>query len=574
MSRKIYKRKADVMMLTSQLCDRLGNRIVDISAMENVCKNKICNGQLLRYAYIVHDSDVVTQSDIDERESQRNAYTMRLYREYRSEDLLKQDVQSVSLPSGLDADDLRKACEECDRKLPSFVLGNTKNPHLHLVLQLPTNRRVDEIVGWFNDCFPQMPDLVRTYKDNRLKSGDRITNALGYLVHKNDPSKYQYLASSVIASFDYEKELSVIVEIEARHSKYHYTADDINDIINSIAKNEFSLRDWLKTVPYSTYLRNRKLLDDAELSRQIEHVPFPKLRHTYYFESTCSDPSGTGKSVASYEYARYLAIKYYGADKELFSNVSAIKMPNPFVYTASSKKAFQGYKGQPILVLDDVYGTDMKKLFDGQRGIKTFLDAHPASGTVDVKFSDVLPVVEYVLISGITDFDTFVNDMATSKHNDDADDVKTQFYRRIWGVFTVAESKSDIVPDIARVMVNRDFYPCISLVDNGYVVSRDYNVSIPTIYRSDCSDDEKQSLISKSLDWMIHIFESYDLSKSSISLSEDFVSLLGTVRNSDNPGTLIITPEAAKYRYDGSCCYDVYYTPTGPERFLEPDPLN
>ena len=75
--------------------------------------------------------------------------------------------------------------------------GTQKEPHTHLVLWLYNPRKINSIRGWFDRGFvddkgEKINTLIQPCHD--------IKAAAEYLIHKNDPDKYQYPPESVVYS--------------------------------------------------------------------------------------------------------------------------------------------------------------------------------------------------------------------------------------------------------------------------------------------------------------------------------------------------------------------------------------
>lgn len=75
--------------------------------------------------------------------------------------------------------------------------GTRKEPHMHLVLWLYNPKCINNLRGWFDRGFvddngEKINTLIQPCHD--------IKAAAEYLIHKNDPDKYQYLPESVVYS--------------------------------------------------------------------------------------------------------------------------------------------------------------------------------------------------------------------------------------------------------------------------------------------------------------------------------------------------------------------------------------
>lgn len=491
MGKRIYYPKADTMMYVSQLENpRTGEQWVDIVGVKKMLDDRV-GSTLIDYAFIIHDRDTVTEKDIEDRDEQRLHYLAREYYSALGSDMSKQDLQNFKVSEELHADALKKAQTIVDAKLPQFRLGSTKPAHIHIVLRLRENRKTDVVGRWFEQVAPTHPELLKVFKDNAHKSGDRLKNALLYLVHKNAPEKFQYEPSEVQASFDYCTELEKLLEKAAIHALYKVTPDEVNDYLNAIAAGMKTRMDFIKEYSYAVYARNSSNVDKAEKHRIAHFALAPKFRVVGYFDSEMDDKARIGKTTGAYEIARRIAIEKYDAPAGEFLTIEAVKRVNPYVFTASSQTLFEGYTGQPIVVLDDFRAGDLKNAFKSRAAIKTFLDPHPGSQRYNIKFDTVLPVPEFVFISGIDSFRPFIESLAgtKAKGEEEEKDMISQFYGRFWFRCTFL--------DATRYCLykNREFYP--AQCQERFYSTISYLCSVPAVMRSSLTETEKARLLER-----------------------------------------------------------------------------
>lgn len=518
---KSYYPKADTMMYVCQLQNpRTGERWVDLVAMEKMLRDRI-GKTLIDYAFIVHDQDTVTENDVQDRDNQRLRYLAREYYTALGQDISKQDLQNFAVSEQLHADALKKATEIVDAKLPQFTIGQVKPAHVHVVLRLKENRKTDVVGRWFDGVGQTQPELLKVFKDNQLKSGDRLKNALLYLVHENAPEKFHYDASLVHASFDYCTELSRLIQTAAAHALYKVTPDEVNDFLNMIADGKKARMDFIDEYSYAVYARNSTNIDKAEKHRITHHGIAPKRRIVVYFDSEMEDKARVGKTTGAYEVARRIAIEKYSAPAEKFSTVEAVKTVNPYIFTASSQTLFEGYTGQPIVVLDDFRAGDLKNAFKSRAAIKTFLDPHPGSQRYNIKFDTVLPIPEFVFISGIDQFRDFIESLAGTKARgeEDDNDMVTQFLGRFWARVTFL--------DATRYCIykNREFYPAGCA--QRFYSTIPFMCSVPAIMRSGLDDDKKAELLKRGFEPAYKEIMSYSSHDQCEQNLDDFFALFG-----------------------------------------------
>lgn len=561
MSKKHYFPKGDTMMYTCQLTNpHTGGTWVDIAAVKVMLRGRLGN-TVSDYALIVHDRDVVTESDVLERKKQHVNLLARLYYEYMGEAMGKEDAQNFSTTlENLNADAMAKAMEEVNRRLPEFNEGDVKPAHVHIVLILSENRKTNEVANWFEGCAQPVPELLTLYKDNIKKSGDRKKNALLYLVHKNAPEKAQYKASEVSASFDYDLQLERLIALAAIHAQYQVSPDEVNDFINLIAAGEKTARDFIKEYTYAIYTRNKKNIDVAEMERIKKHCVVPSMRCVQYFDSIMDDRARVGKTTACYEVARRIAVAEYGAPADVFCDVESVKKDNPYVFTASVQTMFEGYAAQPIVILDDFRAGDLKAAFKSRAAIKVFLDPHPTSTRFHVKYSSVIPVPKYVLISGIDPFRTFIDDLANLKTKEEKEtDLASQFYGRFWLRCTFIDATRYIV------YKNREHYPCLQkVIRERFYETLPYLCSVPAVLHSNLPADEKAKILAKGLDPIYQHAMSYEFENVKTEDLNEFFAMYGqpAVAKYDGYNQFIVeyddSRDAPWYELYDSITKDVY----------------
>jgi len=524
MSKKHYFPKGDTMMYTCQITNpHTGGTWVDVEAVKTMLRDRYGH-TVSDYALIVHDRDVVTEGDVLERKKQRVNLLARLYFEYMGEAMSKEDAQNFSSTlENLNADAMAKAMADVDKRLPDFHEGDVKPAHVHIVLILCENRKTNEVANWFEGCAQAVPELITLYKDNVRKSGDRKKNALLYLVHKNAPEKAQYSASEVSASFDYDLQLERLIELASIHAQYQVSPDEVNDFINLIEAGKKTARDFILQYTYAIYTRNKKNIDVAEMERIKKHCIVPNYRCVLYFDSIMDDRARIGKTTACYEVARRIAISEYKAPEDVFCNIESVKKDNPFIFTASVQTMFEGYAGQPIVILDDFRAGDLKAAFKSRAAIKVFLDPHPTSTRFHVKYSSVIPIPKYVFISGIDPFRTFIDDLSNLKTREEKEtDLASQFFGRFWLRCTFIDSTRYIV------YKNREHYPCSQkVIKERFYETLPYLCSVPAVLHSNLSSDKKAEILAKGLDPIFQHAMSYEFNSAKTENLDEFFAMYG-----------------------------------------------
>lgn len=428
----IWYPSARVHHLTVFMYDKQGNLVMSESKIIDCIKRH--EGGFATYAYILHDKDVYdAQTKFEYQEKNRKTF-IDAYQ--NSAALMGLEKDETSETGYVERDDLlAKAHEYADKQFPPIEAGQLKPAHWHIILTFSHNRRVDEIARWFS--------LEPNWNEAKTGRG-AAENAWSYLVHAHDPAKFQYSSTEVRASFDYAVDLEARIEKEVRHEKYAINPYDLNDVLEEISVKGLSLREAQKRVTIAVYLRNKTLFENARKEYVLNYAPMPLFREVFYVESKGIDEDhgkgGLGKSVCSKAFAKQLA-KEFGAD--ISKHISDLR---EYIYVAGDAKVFlQEYDAQPILLIDEINGTDFKRAMKGVNGVKSILDPFPERKSVDKKHGAVVCTAKYIIINGIQSFEAFKRDLAGEMFIDGVkqeseQSVKEQFDRRFWGNIRIIDS--------------------------------------------------------------------------------------------------------------------------------------
>lgn len=193
---------------------------------------------------------------------------------------------------------------------------NREEDHLHVMVKLlNSDMQAKDLCKWFNDE-PQYINIKQS----------RWGNKLSYLCHRtpNDKDKYQYEPADVVANFDYITELEKI-------QKQVETALNINDIMENIGNGtirEYNLTDYVNVNTFSKY--KTKLLNALEWYRRKVMTDKDRNIRVMIF----SGETGTYKTTYAKKYCQ-------NAKKS-------------FCISSSSNDPMQDYKGEEVLILDDL----------------------------------------------------------------------------------------------------------------------------------------------------------------------------------------------------------------------------
>lgn len=494
--------RGDTYMYVSQLYHPATHeQLVDLNQLKQILDDKIGHA-LLRYAYIVHDHDTVTESDVAERDNIRQSCYNAL-RTRSDASFALGDAQTAPVS---DADIHAHIQSVVDAKYPSLTLGQSKPPHLHLVLRLSTRRYRSEIANWFTCALDTSPWLFKIFSDSRGQSR-RELNAMRYLVHASQPNKYRYDYSAVTASFDFESDLVAQSQLAKEREKYDMERNDVRDYVNAIASNSKTRLDFIAEHSYAMYQDYQRRIDDAE-ERRHAHSAIP-LRITGYIGTDSPQPGGLGKTSLGLALSTVLALKFYHLKLEDFPSFAHLKTVNPFFHNAPAMNMFEGYRSQPIMLCNDFTANTFKASFrDGLSGVKDFLDIHPFLTLRNVKGSMTLPFVSWILINGDDDWNTFF-DSIRKVYGEKDDKVRqqvSQFARRFFFHVNVPESGH------LTLYLNSRYYPIpfaeinphepgrtyssVAIDDNGFFRACDYDFDwTALIDDASLSDSDKLKLL-------------------------------------------------------------------------------
>ncbi len=454
-----------------------------------ICDEKLDKRQLLTYGLCLHDMDKYTEDDIQRMDALRQKEQLNLYMQYEPSDSHIAEENWAPSPEAWS-----RAQKEALAKFPERIAGENKPAHLHIVLSFSSSRKVDEIARWFGiePCFVE------------TKTGrNAVLYALRYLTHNHKGNekeqKFVYPSSivhfrSTVSEYEnlaYDALLEAVEQKEALYDAYNVSKEVINEYLDKICHSEpyvyadgrkgvYCRATFIKDFTPAVYLRNQKLVDAAESQRDI---PSPAERQVYYIGTTCdpnntAEMSGLGKSSFAKQLARDIAVNLLGADPE-----ESMTQTNPYIfYAGKSGSIFQRYTNQAIVVLDETSPAALRKALSGYEGIKSFLDPHPTSEALDIKFGDVVVNAKYIIMTGILNMDEFINALAGAytdshgnEHEADSQYIE-QYRRRIWAY--VAFNGADNY----TLHTNNEFFPS-GAAKSGFAVDGIYQCDFKGVQR-------------------------------------------------------------------------------------------
>ncbi len=201
--------------------------------------------------------------------------------------------------------------------------GELKPPHFHAVLTFSNATTIKSIADCIGVEMQYVEKIRTTTKSARL-----------YLIHRNDPEKYQYPPEDVRASFDY---VSYVDDCPVRQKR--------ENIAQRIEKGEIKQYNLYKFITIDEYSRNYRYYQRCFEYRQNKLRGLDRNMECIFITGA----SGTGKTT----YAKIIA-----AQKGYACYISS-----------GGKNPLDDYQGQECIILDDTRSstwnlTDFLKLTD------------------------------------------------------------------------------------------------------------------------------------------------------------------------------------------------------------------
>lgn len=201
--------------------------------------------------------------------------------------------------------------------------GELKPPHFHCVLTFSNATTIKSIADCIGVEMQYVEKIRTTTKSARL-----------YLIHRNDPEKYQYPPEDVRASFDY---VSYVDDCPVRQKR--------ENIAERIEKGEIKQYNLYTFITIDEYSRNYRYYQRCFEYRQNKLRGLDRNMECIFI----TGPSGTGKTT----YAKIIA-----AQKGYACYISS-----------GGKNPLDDYQGQECIILDDTRSstwnlTDFLKLTD------------------------------------------------------------------------------------------------------------------------------------------------------------------------------------------------------------------
>ena len=211
---------------------------------------------------------------------------------------------------------------------PKKEEGTPKAKHWHIFLKFDDSLTTGTIAEWFGVNIGQVNKISAT----------RYEGGALYCVHAHDRTKYQYDAREVKANFDY-------TELVRKDAEKQATKARKAEIVNKIQAGEIREFNMHKAISPHEFVAFKSLIDNAFEYRRRAIADEQRDKDVIFI----TGDAGVGKTT----YAKKLA-----KDKGL-----------SFCIAGASNDPLENYKGQDVLILDDLRGSsqrleDLLKLLD------------------------------------------------------------------------------------------------------------------------------------------------------------------------------------------------------------------
>lgn len=213
-------------------------------------------------------------------------------------------------------------------KNPAHKAGTDKKEHIHVMLRLNNSYKFSTIANWFELPVGCVQIIKNTYNA-----------ACAYLIHRNDPEKYQYNPSEVKASFNYNEFLEKLNRIEENTLNSKDSLEKLKEkILEEVQAGTLRGYNFHENYNYIERLMLRTYLDKA-----VNEVITTKLNQNI---------------------ERNLEVIYIHGDsqagKTTYAKMIAKKRFQYYSVSGEDRDPLEDYNGQPAVVLDEIRPSSMK----------------------------------------------------------------------------------------------------------------------------------------------------------------------------------------------------------------------
>lgn len=277
--------------------------------------------------------------------------------------------------------------------------GALKKAHIHLAIRFNNSYDTKHIAQWFG--------ITENYIS---KVKGKWVDVLKYLTHKNAKDKYQYSDDDVVSNFDFKEEIK---------KGGRKTDERKEEIILKIANGEIREYNYNYYITPIEYTKYSKVIKDAFTYRKDKLIMEGLDRDMECIFVT--GKSGTGKTTYAKKIAKDRGLSYY--------------------VSSSTNDIMDGYKGQDVLILDDLRPQSME-LID----LLKLLDNNTSS-LVKSRFRNKFIECKMIIITTVLDINHFYIDIKGAEH-----EPIEQFKRRCKTYVTLDKDYMYIRPFDAKIM--------------------------------------------------------------------------------------------------------------------------
>lgn len=314
-------------------------------------------------------------------------------------------VQQVKYMNGMGIDDIISILESKSAVKDYAVILHDKDmdvePHYHIAMRFTGVRKSEQVAKWFGQ------------DDSRIeKCKGRWSDLIKYLTHANAPEKYQYSVDEVFCNFDYKN------EIEGKNLKYYIDRINVGEIREY---NQFEL------IPIDIWAKNKTVIKNS-LEYYRERVAMDKNREIKVI--FINGGTGSGKTTFA---------KGWCSDNNYSCCISS-----------SSNDALQDYKGEDVLILDDLRDdsftfADMLKILDNH-----------TSSSIKSRYNNKFFLGHTIIITSCLE----LKDWYTTEKKED----RRQLFRRIEYMFKISSDRKSV--NVYRYLGGR--YQNYGTIDNKF----------------------------------------------------------------------------------------------------------
>ena len=208
--------------------------------------------------------------------------------------------------------------------------GKSVEPHIHIGFTLSKRTTLANLAKILND----RPQQFTSFTKRGQSVASSTKNLMGYLIHHTKEArkqkKYQYPVSSLHANFDYPAYIEQTEQITS-------TKDILDEYANENISRD-NAEGLLRLQGGSVLARNEKNLDaiDSYILKERQRRWLKKKSESRepILVIWLSGAAGTGKTSFARHYAESRGLSYF--------------------VTTSQNDPFQGYKGQTVLIIDEI----------------------------------------------------------------------------------------------------------------------------------------------------------------------------------------------------------------------------